>query len=90
MFRRIAPRLLIELGEGAGIGLYAATGLLGLALGRAYLENVLPGGALGDVLSGGTILPLNVAVALAVAGGLLLLITVFLAEVLEERLEERW
>lgn len=90
VFRRIAPMLLVEVGEGAGIGLYAATGLAGLALGREYLANVLPAGELGDVLSGGTILPLNVAVALAVAGGLILLITVFLAEVLEERLEGRW
>ncbi|GEJ55395.1 MnhB domain-containing protein [Anaeromyxobacter diazotrophicus] len=90
VFRRIAPRLLVAIGEGAGIGLYAATGLLGLLARRAYLENVLPAGQIGDVLSAGTILPLNLAVALAVAGGLLLLLTVFLAEALEERLEGGW
>jgi multicomponent Na+:H+ antiporter subunit B len=88
-FRRVAPRLLVELGEGAGIGLYAAVGLLGLLAGKDYLANVLPLGVPGDVLSAGTVLPLNLAVALAVSGGLLLLIALFLAEALEERLEER-
>ncbi|MFL5302471.1 MAG: hydrogen gas-evolving membrane-bound hydrogenase subunit E [Anaeromyxobacteraceae bacterium] len=86
VFEKIAPRWLIALGEGAGAAAFVALGFLGLLAGRAYLENVLPLGEAGDVLSSGTILAANVAVALEVAAGIVLLLAAFLAEALRRRL----
>jgi multicomponent Na+:H+ antiporter subunit B len=82
VFEKIAPRWLIALGEGAGAAAFVALGFLGLLAGRAFLENVLPLGEAGDVLSSGTILAANVAVALEVAAGLVLLLAAFVSEAL--------
>jgi multicomponent Na+:H+ antiporter subunit B len=86
VFRRIAPPWLVALAEGVGAAGFVALGALGLAAGRAYLENVLPLGEAGDVLSSGTILAANVAVALEVAAGFVLLLSAFLSEALQRRL----
>jgi multicomponent Na+:H+ antiporter subunit B len=86
VFEKIAPRWLVALGEGAGAAGFVALGFLGLLAGRAFLENVLPLGEAGDVLSSGTILAANVAVALEVAAGIVLLLAAFLFEALHRRL----
>jgi multicomponent Na+:H+ antiporter subunit B len=83
--RTVSPEPLVELGEGSGAAGYGVVGLLGLFWGMSFLENVLPGGAPGDLLSSGTILALNVAVALAVAAGFVLLLTEFLEQTVEVR-----
>lgn len=82
-FRRIVPLRLVRWAEDLGEGGYTATGLLGLALGQAFLQNVLPLGAAGDVLSAGTVLVLNLLVGLAVAAGLLVLMDAFLEKTVE-------
>jgi multicomponent Na+:H+ antiporter subunit B len=82
VFLRIAPAWLVSLAEGGGAAAFVALGALGLARGRAFLENVLPLGEAGDVLSSGTILVANVAVGLAVAAGFVVLLTAFLTETL--------
>ena len=84
-FRRVNPILLIDLAEGAGAGGFAAVGLLGLATGAAYLANVLPLGTAGDLFSGGTIPVANMAVALAVAAGFVLILSEFLEQTLALR-----
>jgi multicomponent Na+:H+ antiporter subunit B len=84
-FRRVNPILLIDLAEGAGAGGFAAVGLLGLAAGAAYLANVLPLGTAGDLFSGGTIPAANMAVALAVAAGFVLILSEFLEQTLALR-----
>jgi multicomponent Na+:H+ antiporter subunit B len=66
--------------EAAGTGLYAAAGFAGLLSGHAFLENVLPLGTTGDLVSGGLIIVLNLGVALAVAAGFALLFVEFLQE----------
>lgn len=88
-FRRIAPQALAEATESASVGGYALVGLSGLAAGEAFLANVLPLGAAGDVLSSGTILALNALVGVAVATGIVVLMTAFLEETLERRLGGR-
>lgn len=88
-FRRVNPILLIDLAEGAGAGGFAAVGLLGLATGAAYLANVLPLGTAGDLFSGGTIPVANMAVALAVAAGFVLILSEFLEQTLALRGKSR-
>jgi multicomponent Na+:H+ antiporter subunit B len=89
VFLRVAPRGLVEVGEGAGAAAFGALGLGGLLAGGAFLANVLPLGEPGDVLSGGTILVGNLVVALEVAAGFVLLLAVFMEEALQRRLEDR-
>ena len=84
-FRRVNPVTLIDAAKGAGSGGFVAIGLLGLATGGAYLANVLPLGTAGDLLSGGTIPVANLAVALAVPAGFVLILSEFLEQTLALR-----
>jgi hypothetical protein len=77
---RMAPTAHAELGESIGIASFLAIGLVGLVTRGAYLENVFPLGAAGDVLSAGAILPLSAAVSLAVGAGLVLMLVAFVEE----------
>ncbi|MBL6456424.1 sodium:proton antiporter [Belnapia sp. T6] len=79
-WRRMLPGPLLHALEGGGAALYALAGLAGLALGDAFLANVLPPGESGSLLSGGLIPLLNLGVALAVAGGFAMLFLEFLEE----------
>jgi multicomponent Na+:H+ antiporter subunit B len=76
---------LIDLSESTGAAGYVAVGLLGLAAGAAFLENVLPLGRPGALLSAGTIPLINVSVGLEVAGGFVLLLSEFLEQTLVVR-----
>jgi multicomponent Na+:H+ antiporter subunit B len=87
-FRRIAPELLVEAAESAGAAGYAITGAMGLLFGTSFLENVLPLGEPGDLLSAGQIALLNVVVGLEVAGALVLLWIDFLRQTLMLRPRE--
>jgi multicomponent Na+:H+ antiporter subunit B len=80
--RRVRPVALIDLAESSGAGGYVTVGLLGLATGAAFLENVLPLGEPGALLSAGTIPLLNLVVGLEVAGGMVLLLSEFLEQTL--------
>jgi multicomponent Na+:H+ antiporter subunit B len=84
-FRRVNPISLIDVAEGTGAGGFVAVGFLGLVSGGAYLANVLPLGKAGDLLSGGTIPVANMAVALAVAAGFVLILSEFLEQTLALR-----
>jgi multicomponent Na+:H+ antiporter subunit B len=84
-FRRVNPITLIDVAEGSGAGGFVAVGLLGLLTGAAYLANVLPLGTAGDLASGGTIPVANMAVALAVAAGFVLILSEFLEQTLALR-----
>jgi multicomponent Na+:H+ antiporter subunit B len=88
-FRTVSPETLIEVGEGIGAGAYVVIGLLGLISGAAFMHNFLPLGTVGELLSAGTILALNVAVGLAVAAGLVLLLSEFLEQTLVLRRRSR-
>ncbi len=79
-WRRLMRTGMLDALEGGGAAMYAVAGLAPMAVGARYLENVLPSGQLRALLSGGMILILNWAVALAVAGGFGILFVEFLKE----------
>ena len=81
--RKAIPRRLVHTVEAMGAGAYAIVGVGCLAAGGAFLENVLPLGSKGSILSGGTIPLINAGVAMEVSGGLALVLLVYLEEALE-------
>src|SRR5918992_1048643 len=82
-FRRLSPEALTEAGEAAGAGTYVIVGLVALLVAGAFLENFLPLGEPSRLNSSGTIMVLNFGVGLAVASGLVLLLSDFLEQTLE-------
>jgi multicomponent Na+:H+ antiporter subunit B len=85
-FKRIAHHDLVEIAEALGIGGFFSLGLLGMALGGAYLRNVLPLGTTGNLFSGGTIPLINLCTGGAVAAGLVMVMYRFLEQTVEIRL----
>lgn len=82
---RLAPQRPLratELAEATGAVGFVLIGIGGLLLAGAFLENFMPFGTAGDLLSGGGIPLLNVAVGLEVMGALLAI----LAELLDQKL----
>jgi multicomponent Na+:H+ antiporter subunit B len=76
---------LIEFAEALGAGSLGLLGLAGLIWGASYMENVLPLGTAGDLLSAGTIPLSSVAVGLAVTGGFAFMLSEFLEQTLVVR-----
>lgn len=68
----------LHLAEHIGALAYLFTGLLGVFVGLAFLNNVLRGGTPATLLSGGIILVLNFVVGLKVASGTLLVLLILL------------
>lgn len=66
--------------EGGGAAVYALAGIAPMIWGAKYLQNILPLGKIGALASGGLILVLNYAVAVAVAGGFGVLLMEFAKE----------
>jgi multicomponent Na+:H+ antiporter subunit B len=79
-WRRLTPHALLDVAKAAGAGAYAVFGFAAMIAGGAFLQNFLPLGKAGNLLSGGTILPINIAVGLEVAAGFALLFSEFLEE----------
>jgi multicomponent Na+:H+ antiporter subunit B len=75
---RFQPDLLLEAADGVGASGYVVIGLLGLLAGTAFLSNVIGLGGTGNLLSGGTIWPLNLVVGAEVAGSFAILASEFL------------
>jgi multicomponent Na+:H+ antiporter subunit B len=82
--QRLAPDRHLDVEEAAGVGGYALLGLVGLLLGGALLENVLPRGVPGQLLSGGAVGVLGLLVAVEARAAL----GVILSEVQEEPFEQ--
>jgi multicomponent Na+:H+ antiporter subunit B len=78
----VRPVSLVEVAEAVGAGAYVLIGLGGLIAAGAVLTNWLPHGTAGDLLSGGTVPLLNLAVGLEVAGGVTLILTELLDQAL--------
>jgi multicomponent Na+:H+ antiporter subunit B len=72
----------LERAEAVGAGGYIAVGLLGMAAGSSFLDNVLPLGRLGTVFSAGGVPLINLAVGVEIGAGLVLLLTNFLNQTL--------
>jgi multicomponent Na+:H+ antiporter subunit B len=82
-FRRLSPEKLTEAGESTGAAIFVIIGLIALVVAGSFLENFLPLGKPSDLNSSGTIMVINLSVGLAVASGLLLLLSDFLEQTLE-------
>ena len=80
LFHRVSPKKAMEAADAAGAGGYAFVGLAALLSGAAFLQNVLPLGKTGDLLSAGTVPLINAAVGLEVAAGFVLLLGEFIQE----------
>lgn len=79
---RLRSQTLYEVTEALGATAFVAIGLSILASGGAFLENVLPKGAMSDLLSAGTVPVLNVAVGVEVGSALVLILARFLEQAL--------
>ena len=83
--QRVRPMSLVEVAEAAGAAAYALLGLSGLVFAAAVLENFLPLGTTGNLLSGGTIPLLSVGVGVEVTGAVTLILTEFVDQMLIRR-----
>jgi len=81
-FQRIVSHPLVEFFEGVGAAGYALIGIAALAMGAAFLTNVIPLGKTGDVFSSGTIAAISACVGVEVAAGFTLIIFEYLREIL--------
>ncbi len=88
-FRHVANHRVVEIAEAVGAAGYAVVGMAGLVAGAAFLQNFLPLGTSGDVLSGGTVPLIDLSVGLEVAAAFVLLSYQFLEEALENQLRRR-
>ncbi|GAA4139606.1 MnhB domain-containing protein [Leifsonia shinshuensis] len=82
LLERFRPLDLFPPVESAGLLLYAAIGLAGLALGGSFLANIIPQGTMADLVSSGTVPLLSVAVGMAVVSSVILLLAHFLDQAL--------
>jgi multicomponent Na+:H+ antiporter subunit B len=80
--QRLRPMALVETAKAAGAGGFVLIGLAGLIAAGAFLENFLPLGKAGELVSAGTIPLLSLAVGVEVSGGFLLLLSEFLDQLL--------
>ena len=83
--RRVEPRAVVphrveELGDAVGAAGFVGVGLAMLALGGAYLQDLLPGGATGQLDSGGFIPIINALVAVEVASAVMLIVSEMLLQ----------
>jgi multicomponent Na+:H+ antiporter subunit B len=77
-YRRVSADAPTDAVEALAAAAYALVGIAGLVAGGAFLANVLPLGAFGQLLSTGTIAVINVAVGCEVAAGFAMLYAYFL------------
>ena len=82
---RVRPVDLVEVGEALGAAAYVVIALAGLVVAGAAMWNFLPFGTAGNLLSGGTVPILSVAVGVEVAGAITLILTEFLDQALLRR-----
>ena len=80
--RRLRPKALVETAKAAGAGSFVLIGVAGLIVAGSFLENFLPLGTPGELVSAGTIPLLSLAVGIEVAGAFVLLLSEFLDQLL--------
>jgi multicomponent Na+:H+ antiporter subunit B len=79
---RVRPVDLVEVAEAVGAGAFVLVALGGLVFAGSAMENFLPLGTAGELLSAGTIPVLNVAVGVEVAAAVTLILTELLDQAL--------
>ncbi|HTX02572.1 MAG TPA: MnhB domain-containing protein [Candidatus Acidoferrales bacterium] len=80
-FHAIGKIEILEVFESLGAAAYVVIGLAALGLGLSFLQNFMPLGGRGNLVSGGTIWAINIAVMLEVATGLVIALSEFLKEI---------
>lgn len=82
-WRRLMRSAILDAVEALGTGAFALAGLAPMAVGAAFLQNLLPLGQTGNLPSAGVIPLINIAVGVAVSTGFALLFLEFLEETRE-------
>lgn len=77
-FKRVISYGLVEVAEAAGAGGYVLVGFAAWFDGQPFLSNIIPLGQQGTMTSGGTIALINLAVAIEVAAGFVVLLHAFM------------
>jgi len=77
---RLRPIGSLDIGEAVGAAAFGGMGVAGMAVGGAFLFNLLPKGTLGNLFSAGTVPLLNVAVGFEIGCGMVVLLAQFLAQ----------
>jgi multicomponent Na+:H+ antiporter subunit B len=78
--KRLSPESVVEATEATGAGGFVVIGLAGLIAASSFLENFLPLGRSGELLSAGTVPLINVSVGLAVTAGFVLILAEFMEQ----------
>jgi multicomponent Na+:H+ antiporter subunit B len=79
---RVRPVSLVEVADAVGAAAYALAAVAGLVFGVAALDNVLPLGTSGSLLSGGIVPVLSIAVGVEVTAALTLILTEFVDQMM--------
>ena len=82
---RLRPVTGFEIADGVGAAAFGVVGLLGLVSAGSFLGNFLPYGALGQILSTGTVQVLSGIVGVEVVGGMVVLLSSFFEQELAVR-----
>ncbi|MCV7261372.1 MnhB domain-containing protein [Mycobacterium shimoidei] len=77
---RLRPVNVFDIGEALGAATFVAIGLAGMIVGGVFFLNLLPTGAIGNLLSSGSVVLLNLAVGIEVTCGMTVLLAQFLAQ----------
>jgi multicomponent Na+:H+ antiporter subunit B len=83
--QRLRPVSLVEVADAAGAAAYILVAVAGLVFGAAAMDNVLPTGTTGSLLSGGTVPVLSVAVGVEVTAAVTLILSEFVDQMLLRR-----
>ena len=78
--QRVRPVSLVEVADAVGAAAYVLVAIAGLVFGVAVMDNVLPLGTTGSLLSGGTVPVLSVAVGVEVTAA----VTLILSELVDQ------
>jgi multicomponent Na+:H+ antiporter subunit B len=78
---KLRPLTVLETAEAVGAAAFALLGFAGLVGAGAFLANILPLGSFGQLISGGTVPVLNIAVGIAIGAGGVVLISPFFEQV---------
>ena len=87
VLQRLRPSSVLDVAEAGAVAGYLGVGLVGLGLTGSFLDNWLPLGTFGSLLSAGTVPVLNGVVGIEVGAALVLLVARFLDQALLIRRE---
>jgi multicomponent Na+:H+ antiporter subunit B len=85
--QRVRPASLVEVADALGAAAYALVAVSGLVFGAAAMDNVLPIGTTGSLLSAGTVPVLSIAVGVEVTAGVTLILSEFVDQMMLRRRE---